>query len=758
LSESENLDKTSDKKSDIKPSESTKNTKAEEAKLNTEFQDWFMESTRIELEDPLLECLVILSKENGRRTSIAALAAGLPLSKEGFASPGLFVRAAERVNLSAKLLRRDLKYIVRSPSLPCILILENRQACILRSFSKEKGVVLTFPERPKAEIFLTVKELNERYKGYAFFLSTKVRVDERAGPSVIDTEKDWFWGEIKRHKTVYIQVMLAALLINLFALVSPIFIMNVYDRILPNQAFDTLWVLAIGASLAMCFDFILKNLRSHFLDAAGRKSDIRISSNIFERIQGMKMSARPPSSGMLAENMREFETLRDFFTSATVTTLVDFPFVLLFIFLMWILGGSIVYVPIVIASAILIFGLILQKPLSRIIEENAREGAYKSSILVETLNGLETIKIQAAEGHNQRKWEEIVEQSSLTSVKARYLSSLAINFTSFGAIICSIVVVLYGSYLVADKALTTGGLIAAVMLSGRIISPLAQMASILTRFNQSKTSLKRLNYLMKSPVEREANKSFISKGIFEGKITFRDLTFRYPGKKIDTLKNINMEINTGDHVGIIGSIGSGKTTLQRLLLNLYQPINGSVEIDGLDVRQIEPGDLRRNIGVVQQDAYMFFGSIRDNIIMGHEAVSEEAIYRAADLAGVIDFIKGSPEGLDTQIGERGELISGGQRQSIAIARALLYDPPILILDEPTSSIDPKSEKKLYGRLIEICKNKTVILITHRSSLLGLVDKLALMDHGKIIDYGLRDNIIKGLQEKRYEPASRGGVE
>ena len=746
--------------SNASKSETKQNTNSDgiSIEVDANFQAWPLESANLSMEDPLLECLVILARSHGRRTSIAALTAGLPLSKEGFASPGLFVRAAERINMSARLLRRPLANIVKSPSLPCILILKDNNACILHEFSKEKGATLTFPETPEKKITMSFEDIDDRYRGYSFFISSKVKIDDRAGPKALEAEKDWFWGAIKKHKGLYKQVVLATFMINIFALVNSIFIMNVYDKVLPYKSFNTLWVLGIGAIIAMIFDFILKNLRAHFLDAAGRKADIRISASIFERIQNIKMATRPPSSGMMADNMREFETLRDFFTSATVATLVDLPFVLLFILLIWLIGGPLVIVPIALVAIIFAFGYFLQKPLAKIIEEHAREGAFKSSVLIETLNGLETIKIQAAEGHNQRKWEEIVEQSSLTSVKARTISALAVSFTGLAAVLCSIFTVIYGAYLVADGSITTGALIATVILSGRVIAPLAQLSQIITKFNQSKTALNRLDKLMKSPVEREDGHSLVSKPVLTGHINFRNLSFRYPGQQSDTLKKVNMEIMPGDKVGIIGAVGCGKTTLERLLLNLYQPSNGSVEIDGLDVRQIELGDLRRNIGVAQQDAYMFYGTIRDNIIMGHEAVPDEAILRAAELSGINEFMKNTPTGLDTHIGERGELLSGGQRQAIAIARALLYDPPILVLDEPTASIDPRSEKILYRRLATICKNKTVILITHRTTLLGLIDKLALMDKGRIVDYGKRDEVIKALQEKKYPASNTDGME
>lgn len=743
--------KTAPKKADTKEQAETKDPQV------SEYDPWEAEGDRLKIEDPLLECLVILAGENGRKTSMAALTSGLPVSKEGFASPALFARAAERVNMSPRLVKRPLKEILASPSLPCILVLNNNYACILRRVSKDAAFV-SYPERPSEVTQIKIAKLEEMFRGYAFFVGNKLRMDDRLGPSKAVRPKNWFWDIISRHRPIYYQVAFATLIINILALVSPIYIMNVYDRVLPNNAFDTLIALSIGAGFAMIFDFILKNLRAHFLDAAGRKSDIRISARIYEHILNVKMSKRPPSSGALADNMREFETLRDFFTSATVTTLIDMPFSLFFIFLIYVIGGALAIVPFFVLLAIIGFGFLIQKPLGRAVEEHMREGAYKSSILIETLNGLESIKNQASESHTQRKWEEIVEKSSETSLKTRFIASLGVNFTGLMASFSSILIAFYGVYLSAAGDVSAGALIACVILSGRVIAPMAQFANVITRFNQSKMALARLNDLMELPLEREENKKYISKPVLKGEINFNKVSFRYPNVNQNTLTKFAMKVAPGDTVAIIGAVGCGKTTLHRLLMNLYEPTDGSVEIDGLDVRQIEPGDLRRNIGVAQQDAYMFYGTVRDNITMGHEAVSDAAVLRAAELAGVTEFMKGSSMGLDTQVGERGHYLSGGQRQAIAIARALLYDPPILILDEPTASIDPKSEKILYQKLQQIKQNKTVILITHKTILLGLVDKLALMDKGQIVDYGKRDDIIAKLQKGQYMQMPEGGVE
>lgn len=721
---------------------------------------WPLEAERVSLDDPLMECLAILAAQNGRRTTAAALSAGLPIHGKQIASPAAFVRAADRIGMTARMVRRPLKDLIESPNLPCILVLKRNLACILRGRSKN-GVEVIYPETPDAPVTISATELQARFGEYAFFVRPRMLQDGRAGPAEIDPHQSWFWAAIWRNKNIYYEVMLAAVMINILALVSPLFTMNVYDRVVPNSAsesaFSTLWFLATGVFVGYCFDFTLKNLRSHFVDTAGRKADNAISARIFEQMLAMKMAARPPSVGVHASNLKEFETLRDFFTSATIVAVIDFPFILMFIGLIGVIAGPVALVPAILVPIVMAVGILLQRPLDKTIKESMREGAHKSGLIFETLSGLETIKVQAAEGHIQRKWEEATEQSSRTAIKARSVSSFGVNFAIFSANICSVCMVVYGTYLIADKQITMGALIASVLLSGRAMAPLASVAGILTKFSQSKESLERLDELMKAPVERPAGQVFISMPVMTGRIDFRDVEFRYPNQKTPALRNINFAVNAGEHVGIIGAVGSGKTTIERLILNLYQPSGGSVQVDGVDVRQLDPADLRRNIGVVQQTPYLFFGSVRENITLGHESVPDSAVLRAAEMAGVMDFLRDSEAGLDTQVGERGDNLSGGQRQAIAIARALLYDPPILLLDEPTASIDPGSERRLYVHLKEMIKGKTILLVTHKSAVLGLVDKLILMDRGRIVASGPRDEVIQKLQSGAYRAAGSGGA-
>lgn len=735
-----------------------------------EADSWPLQADRLAITMPLVDCLRMLAGHYGRRTSSASLTAGLPIPPNGI-TPGLLIRAAERAGMNMVLVDRSLESLAIAPTLPCIMALEERQACILWDIQyptkhppkknedqkielhPETRFIVQFPETPDEQKSLTLEDFKKIYIGYSFFARPVARTDDRAGPAEIDTGRNWFWSAFWQHRTLYGEVALASIFINVFGIAGSLYVMNVYDRVVPNKAFETLWVLAIGVIIVYFFDFMLRNLRSNFLDHAGRRADVKISAALFEQILGMTMSARPPSAGVLAANMREFETLRDFFTSATMVAFIDMPFVFFYILIIGVIGGPIALVPLLAVPIIIGLGFYFQKRLEKAVKESLQESALKNALLFETIIGLETIKVQAAEGHSQRNWEELTDKASRTSVKTRHVSSLAQNSAMLVQQIVSALIIVVGVFMISEGMMTQGALVAAVLLSGRAMGPLGQVAGLLTRFSQSKETLNQLDELMKKPVERPEGKNFISIPHVQGRVEFRDVVFAYPGQSTPAINHLSFVIEPGERVGVIGAVGSGKTTLERLLINLYEPGEGSVQIDGTDVRQIAPGDLRRNVGAVQQSPQLFFGSVRQNITMGHETAPDRAVLRAAELSGVMEFLRDSSAGLDTQVGERGEALSGGQRQAVAIARALLYDPPILILDEPTASMDPASENRLKKRLDEICKNKTTILITHKGTMLGLVDKLILIDRGRLVAYGPKDEVIRKLQARQYGTAA-----
>ena len=520
--------------------------------------------------------------------------------------------------------------------------------------------------------------------------------------------------------------------------------MNVYDRVVPNNATDTLWVLAIGVAVIYILDTILKFIRSYFLEVAGKKSDIIMSSIIFERVMGLNMAVRPKSVGSFANNLKEFESIRGFFTSTTVATIIDLPFIFIFLFVIKLIAGQIVWVPIGIMVAIFIYTLFVKGPLNRSIESSYAAAAHKNSVLIESLSNIETIKTMGASGSAQYQWEEASGEIANRGLKTRILSNSVSTMTAFFIQLNSVAVIVYGVYLIQEMELTMGGLIATVILSARAISPLGQVASLVANYEHTKTAYKNLNDIMKMPVDRPEGKEFIRRDEFNGFIEFQNVTFSYPEEEKKALDDVSFKIHPGEKIGIAGKIGSGKTTLEKLILGLYKPSSGTILIDGIDISQIDPADLRKNIGYVPQDVNLFRGSVKNNIIYKAPYVNDEQMIKASKLAGVDDFVKLHPKGYDMPVGERGDGLSGGQKQAIAIARAFLLDAPIVLLDEPTNSVDNVMESKIRANLAKNLVDKTTILITHKSTILSLVDRLIILDNGKLVIDGKRDEVLKKL--------------
>jgi len=719
--------------------------------LDQSKKEWDADAGQETLDDPLLSCLTILSKLLNKPHSAESLVHGLPLV-ENKLTPKLFVRAAERAGLSSKTVKRPLRKI-SNLVLPAVLLLENSTACIVLEFKKNTARVI-FPETGEGESEIAIDDLKSQYTGYAIFIKAVHHFDTRTDTTAIPKTRHWFWGTILRFWPIYSEVFVASILVNSFALASPLFVMNVYDRVVPNHAIETLWVLAIGVATVFVFDLLLRSLRGYFIDMAGKKADVILSATIFEKVMGIKMASRSNSVGSFANSMQEFESFRDFFTSTTLTTLIDLPFAFLFIFVIWTIAGPLAFVPLAAIPLAIIVSLIIQVPLSRTIQNLFRHSGQKSATLIETLTGLETIKSIGAESLIQRKWEQTIGFISKYSQRSRILSSMAVNFTSFVQQMSSVCVVVFGVYMISEGEITMGALIASTILTGRALAPLGQVAGILTRYHQSKAALGSLNHLMSLPVERPSGREFLHRPDFQGKIEFKNVSFRYPEQPMDALSDISFTITPGEKVAFIGRIGSGKSSIEKLLLGLYEPLEGSILLDGTDIRQVDPVDLRRNVGYAPQDVVLFFGSIRDNIAMGAPFADDVAILKAANIAGVTEFVNRHPAGFDLPVGERGEGLSGGQRQSVAVARALLLDPPVIVLDEPTNAMDNSTEDQFKSRLGEQLADKTMLLVTHKASLLSLVDRIIVMDQGHLVADGPRDQILAALK-KGHIKVSKG---
>ncbi|MBT8430062.1 MAG: type I secretion system permease/ATPase, partial [Gammaproteobacteria bacterium] len=515
--------------------------------------------TEISTPDPLVACLLMLARQHDLPASEFAVTSGLPL-EGGRLSPSMFDRAARRVGLRAQVVQRDLNALDGLVT-PAVLLLDDDRAGLLLRPVSDGEARLLLPENPEAEVCLGMDELEALYSGYAILASPAHRYDARTPASDGDVvEGHWFWGTLRSSWRLYRDVALASVLINLFAVASPLFVMNVYDRVVPNQALETLWVLAIGVTLIFGFDFILRGLRGRFIDVAGSKADIELSARLFERVLGLRLDARPASAGAFANNLREFDGIRDFFASLTLTALVDVPFALLFLLVVWFVAGPLVLVPLTVIPILLLYGLFMQPRLRRASEQGMRAAAQKNATLVEALVEAETVRALGVEGRLQGKLERSVAESARWSAEARQWALSAANLATFLQQMVSVGVVVFGVYLISDGLLSMGGLIAAVMLSGRAVVPLAQIAGLLTRFFQASTALQTLNEVMKMPVERPDGKVFVTRPVLQGNIEFDHVSFMYPGQELPALQDASFRIESGERVAIIGRVGSGKTT------------------------------------------------------------------------------------------------------------------------------------------------------------------------------------------------------
>ncbi len=703
--------------------------------------------TPLEQTDQLLECLVFLSKFYAVPNSRDAMLAGLPLP-QGRLTTTLFTRAAESVGLSAQVEKRSFHEL--SPLLlPAVIMLRDGGACVLLELDPEhRRARVALPLLENAEQELAFEQLTQLEAGEIILVKRAFRYDARS-PKVLESgHGHWFWGTLLSSLSIYRDVLIASVLINLFAVASPLFTMNVYDKIVPNLAFDSLWVLSVGVTIVFAFDVIMRQLRSHFIDIAGKKSDVLLSARIFAKVMGIRMEARPASTGAFAKHLQEFESIREFFTSATVSTLVDLPFAFFFLFIIWVFAGYMAVIPLIAIIVMTIYSLYIQGPLRRSIEEGSRLASQKYANLIEGIAGLEAVKILGAQGNFQYKWEQAVSHMASWGIETRRITNSVSALATFSQQFSTVALVIYGVYLISDAQITMGGIIASVMLSSRIIAPLAQLSVLSTRFNQARTALTILGNIMQSPSEQEEGQHYIQHSLLRGKIEFDNVSFSYPESEQLSLRNINLQINPGEKVAIIGRVGAGKTTLEKLLLGLYKPSSGSIRVDGYELAQIHPAVLRRNIGCVPQDITLFFGSIRDNIIVGHPLVDDGRVLRAAHRAGVTQFSNRDPNGLERQVGEGGRLLSGGQRQAIALARALLMEPPMLLLDEPTSNMDNRSESLIKEELAKLDPQTTLVLITHRTTMLDAVQRLIVLDQGMIVADGPREQVLQLLKEGR----------
>ena len=701
-------------------------------------------------DDPLLDGLLILCKLHDCSASRASLTAGLPLPEQRL-SADLLSRAAARAGLQGRVLRRDLGAI--SPlNLPVLLLLNHGRSAVLRRIGPKDQLLILPCEADGGEQWVSRDALAGEYSGQAFFARPQHELEEARTPLVPRVEA-WFRDTLKLSRWLYTDAVLASLLINLLGLMVPLFVMQTYDRVVPNQATSTLWVLAIGLFLGTCFDLLLRVLRAYLLDIAGKKTDVVLSATLFERITGMSMTARPATVGGFAQSIHDFQGLREFLTAVTLTSLIDLPFSLLMILVIGLLGGWLVVIPLLAFPICAVFALIIQARLRDTVQKSLALGSERQALLIETLGGLETLKACSAESERQHRWEKTHGALTRLDSHARFLAALATNGTLFLQQFAGMATIVCGVYIIIAGNLSVGALVASYMLGSRVLAPLGQIAGLITRYQQARLTMTSTDALMALPQERQNKQRPLERTQLKGALDVRQVSFSYPGQSTPALNKVNLQLKAGERVAIIGRSGSGKSTLARLLMNFYTPGEGQILLDNLDLRQLDVADLRHQIGYVAHDLPLLAGSLRDNLTLGARYVSDARMLEVAELTGVTDLARQHPQGFDRPVGERGQLLSGGQRQAVLLARALLLDPPILLLDEPTSAMDNTSEDILRNRLQSWSQGKTLLLITHRTSMLSLVDRLIVLDYGHVVADGPKDAVIDALRRGRVGPAA-----
>ncbi|TXH83464.1 MAG: type I secretion system permease/ATPase [Rhizobium sp.] len=705
------------------------------------------------MKDPLADALICLAAFHGRAISRDALIAGLPIVN-GRLTAALMERAGTRAGLEVEPVRRALADIP-ALVLPAILVTKDGIPLILSSLDDVGQIArIIDPAKPGSTKTVQLAELAARYSGYAFFAKPAATADARTVAAGDLPQSHWFWSVVRRFGSNYGHVALAALLVNMLALAAPLFTMNVYDRVVPNGAVPSLIALSVGLGLAIVFDFVIRIVRSRIVDLTGKKIDVVLAANIFEHMLSVKMANRPTSVGILANQMRDFDSVREFFTSGTVVAATDLFFAIIFIGILFVIAGPLAWIPLLMLPIVIGTGFILQRPLDRAMKRLQAESSARHGVLIESLSGIETIRAAGAESRMQTAWERSVAATARSGEDVHFWSSLALTISSSAQQITSMLLVVIGVFLILDGKITMGALVAANMLSGRVLAPISSLAAVITRATQTMSALRSIDRLMSLERERPPGRAYVSRKIEKGAVSFENVSFRYPGSKESALENISFKIAPGERVAIIGRVGSGKTTVGRLLSGFYEPLEGSIAIDGIDSRQYDPADLRSGIGFVMQDTDLFFGKLRDNITLGRPSATDEEVIEVARLSGVEQFIAGHPLGYDMPVAEGGRSLSGGQKQAIGLARAMIRKPKIMFMDEPTAHFDVRSETEFLERLKSIAKSEmTVIVSTHRPSLLSLVNRILVFERGRLVADGPREAIIASLQAgaKRTEP-------
>ena len=704
----------------------------------------------------IIEHVALVTRLLGAPVSEAALSAEVVRDKKLNVNYHSLTEVLRSHGFENTLSKRSLEDIP-SLAVPVLAILHNEEAAVITKIEgagKDRKYHIRQVDGLEQE--LDHAQLSVLYLGYCWFIKPKMVSDNRSELPEYHLPKAWFWKVIWRFRGYYYQVILATIIINFLALVSSLYVMNVYDRVIPKQAYETLWVLSIGVVLAILFEFAAKMIRGHLTDIAGKKADLIISSALFRRVMALRLADRPASSGSYANNLREFESVRDFMTSASLLTLVDLPFLLLFITVIGIVGGKLALVPLIIIPIVVIVGLLVQRPLSRYINESMKESSQRSGLAVEAIEGIETLKTNNATSWAQQRWDEYTAKTSASSIKVKDTSNLMVNFAVAMQQLNTVFLVLVGTYLIhaenTAERITMGALIASVILSGRALAPLAQIAGLATRFQQAKLALQGVNDIVSRPIERSPERKYITLDNVQGAITFENVSFKYQQDSSSAVSDLRITIRPGEKVGILGRIGSGKSTMLKLASGLYDTEKGNVTLDGVDMRQLDPNFLRNQVVLLSQAPRLFLGTLRENMDLARTDgySTDQDLLVALKRFGLDKIIRNHPRGLDMPLGEDGLGLSGGQKQIIALARMTLRDPRVVLLDEPTTSLDQATERIALNAIAQWGRDRTMLLVTHRPQVLQIVNRIIVMDNGKVVMDGPRDLVLQNLMQSEQQ--------